>query len=259
MSFCKGHCARPLLGRASRLSIFVSIGASHGASRRSGGGRGQGVAEPTRSRFLPLPDMRNRSNAKHPNARREVRLQRGRKGPASGSPLSLSPWQKDTWACIEWSVMMSGGFRQRRGRFPGTSQVAAAERRYPRLRTSRAKRMSITLDPECCQKSPIAAIEPQEGVPMFERQPSPPQRGCDQEMYLPRPLANIAAVLKPFWDEYANRRAIGMDPDEAVDKSLTLLLPTDQVVEVLAMLRGSSTRAVDPRLFRGARVEVGPH
>ena len=77
---------------------------------------------------------------------------------------------------------------------------------------------------------------------MFEREPSPPQRGCDQEMYLQRPLANMAAVLKPFWDEYADRREIGMDPDEAVDKSLVLLLPTDQVVEVLAMLRGDLDR-----------------
>ena len=77
---------------------------------------------------------------------------------------------------------------------------------------------------------------------MFERQPSAPQGGCDQETYLRRPLANIAAVLRAFWNEYAYRREIGMEPDEAVDKSLTLLLPTDQVDEVLAMLRGDLDR-----------------
>lgn len=98
---------------------------------------------------------------------------------------------------------------------------------------------------------------------MFERQSSPPQRDCDQEMYLQRSLANIAAVLKPFWDEYANRREIGMEPDEAVDKSLTLLLPTDQVDEVLAMLRGGLDRQLsilncfDGRELKLALIERG--
>ena len=73
---------------------------------------------------------------------------------------------------------------------------------------------------------------------MFERQQSSLQRGRYQEVYVQRPIANLAAVLNPFWDEYANRREIGMDTDEAVDKSLALLLPSDQVDEVIAMLRG---------------------
>jgi hypothetical protein len=78
-----------------------------------------------------------------------------------------------------------------------------------------------------------------------------------QPSYLPRPLANMSAVLNPFWDEYAHRREAGIDPDEAVDQSLTALLPSDQVDEVLAMLRGE----LDQRLsilnpFNGREVKA---
>jgi hypothetical protein len=73
---------------------------------------------------------------------------------------------------------------------------------------------------------------------MLNRRLSPPQGDSHQQMDLSRSLANVAAVLNRFWAEYANRREIGMEPDQAVDKSLTLVLPSDQVDEVLAMLRG---------------------
>ena len=92
--------------------------------------------------------------------------------------------------------------------------------------------------------------------------PAPAQSETDRQTYL-APVANVAAVLNSFWDEYANRREIGMDPDEAVDKSLTLLLPPDQVDDVLAMLRGgldqplSILNPFDGRELKLALIERG--
>lgn len=89
------------------------------------------------------------------------------------------------------------------------------------------------------------------------RKASPAQSGSGQ-LYMPTPLARMSAVLNPFWDEYAHRREAGMDPDEAVEQSLTALLPSDQVDEVLAMLRGE----LDQRFsiidrFNGRKVKSG--
>ena len=73
----------------------------------------------------------------------------------------------------------------------------------------------------------------------------------------------MSAVLKPFLDEYALRRHAGMDPDEAMEQSLTVLLPSDQVDGVFSMLRGeldqqfSSTKPFDGRGMKSGLIASG--
>jgi hypothetical protein len=103
-------------------------------------------------------------------------------------------------------------------------------------------------------------------VALLKRRTLPAQSGSDQQMYLPRPLANIWTVLmregegeaRSFWDEYAHRREAGIDADKAVEQTLAKLLPSDQVDEVLAMLRGELDQQLSMiKPFDGREMKAG--
>src|SRR5258708_4577994 len=93
---------------------------------------------------------------------------------------------------------------------------------------------------------------------LFKKRPSPVESGGNEPMYLPRPLANMSAVLEPFWDEYSHFREAGMEGDESVDQSLTALLPSDQLDEVLAMLCGELDQQLSViKPFEGRPLKAG--
>ena len=86
---------------------------------------------------------------------------------------------------------------------------------------------------------------------VFKRRASPAQSGSGEPMYLPRPRANMSAVLSPFWDVCAHRREAGMNPDEAVDESLTepmLRAGLDQQLSAIEPFDGREIKGVSSNL-----------
>lgn len=64
------------------------------------------------------------------------------------------------------------------------------------------------------------------------------RRHPHQPVFEPVPVTYLNAVLQSFWDEYAERRLDGMDPDNAVTQALGVLLPPDELDDVEQMLSG---------------------
>ena len=95
---------------------------------------------------------------------------------------------------------------------------------------------------------------------MPSRRRKPRQHVCE-----PVPVAYLNAVLESFWGEYAGRRNVGMEPDEAVMGALEGLLPLGELEDVERMLSGdfdeefSIDVPFDGRLMLRGLIETGDH
>ena len=64
------------------------------------------------------------------------------------------------------------------------------------------------------------------------------QTGAEQ-LYLPKPMADLSSVLEAFWEPYARERESGKDAGQACFDVLAKLLPIEDFIEVISMFSGS--------------------